>query len=135
MATFYKFGRLWEIPPAAARLGRNLPAKTRGFELFLANLEPMLSAFICAHPRCPKDPDLPAVRYAIKEFMEEQAPSNCAKERWAASYAPARKVTYVSMVLGHHRFFPRRTRFHDTGPAPHRTKASRLRRRAAQRAS
>jgi hypothetical protein len=26
MATFYKFGKLWEIPPAAARLGKSLPA-------------------------------------------------------------------------------------------------------------
>jgi hypothetical protein len=60
----------------------------------------MYSAFITAHPRCPKDPDLPAVRYAIKQFMEEQAPSNFCKERWAASYDPARKVTYVSWFLG-----------------------------------
>jgi hypothetical protein len=60
----------------------------------------MYSAFITAHPRCPKDPDLPAIRYAIKEFMERQAPSNFFKERWAASYDPARKVTYVSWFLG-----------------------------------
>jgi hypothetical protein len=60
----------------------------------------MLSNFITAHPRCRKDPDLPAVRYAIKEFMERQAPSNFFKERWAASYDPARKVTYVSWLLG-----------------------------------
>ena len=60
----------------------------------------MYSAFITAHPRCPKDPDLPAIRYAIKAFMEEQAPSNLFKERWAASYDPARKVTYVSWFLG-----------------------------------
>jgi hypothetical protein len=33
--------------------------------------------------------DLPAVRYALKEFMEEQAPSNFSKERWKASYDPA----------------------------------------------
>jgi hypothetical protein len=32
--------------------------------------------------------------------MEEQAPSNFMKERWAASYDPARKVTYVSWFLG-----------------------------------
>ena len=32
--------------------------------------------------------------------MEEQAPSNFFKERWAASYDPARKVTYVSWFLG-----------------------------------
>jgi hypothetical protein len=100
MATFYKFGKLWEIPPAAARLGKSLPAHTQAFETFLTNLEPMLSNFITAHPRCPKDPDLPAVRYAIKQFMEEQAPSNFFKERWAASYDPARKVTYVSWFLG-----------------------------------
>jgi hypothetical protein len=100
MATFYKFGKLWEIPPAAARLGTSFPANTQAFETFLTNLEPMYSVFICAHPRCPKDPDLPAIRYAIKEFMEEQAPSNFMKERWAASYDPARKVTYVSWFLG-----------------------------------
>ena len=100
MATFYKFGKLWEIPPAGARLGTSLPANTQAFETFLTNLEPMYSAFITAHPRCPKDPDLPAIRYAIKEFMEEQAPSNFMKERWAASYDPARKVTYVSWFLG-----------------------------------
>jgi hypothetical protein len=99
MATFYKFGQLWEIPPAAARLGKSLPANTQAFDTFLTNLEPMYSAFICAHPRCPKDPDLPAIRYAIKEFMEEQAPSNFAKERWAASYDPARKVSYCSWFL------------------------------------
>ena len=100
MATFYKFGKLWEIPPAAARLGKSLPANTQAFETFLTNLEPMYSAFICAHPRCPKDPDLPAVRYAIKEFMEQHARSNFCKERWAASFDPARKVTYVSWFLG-----------------------------------
>ena len=100
MATFYKFGKPWEIPPAAARLGKSLPANTQAFETFLSNLEPMYSGFITAHPRCPKDPDLPAIRYAIKEFMEEQAPSNFMKERWAASYDPARKVTYVSWFLG-----------------------------------
>jgi hypothetical protein len=31
---------------------------------------------------------------------EEQAPSNFFKERWAASYDPARKITYVSWFLG-----------------------------------
>jgi hypothetical protein len=66
MATFYKFGKLWEIPPAAARLGKSLPANTQAFETFLTYLEPMLSNFIMAHPRCPKDPDLPAIRYAIR---------------------------------------------------------------------
>ncbi len=99
MATFYKFGTLFQIPPAAARLRTSLPANPQAFENFLTNLEPMYSAFICAHPRCPKDPDLPAVRYAIKEFMEEQAPSNFFNERWAASYDPTRKVTYVSWFL------------------------------------
>jgi hypothetical protein len=99
MATFYKFGKLWEIPPAAARLGRDLPANTRAFETFLTDLEPMLSEFICAHPLCPPNPDLAALREALKEFMEEQAPSNFTKERWAASYDPARKVTYVSWFL------------------------------------
>ena len=43
---------------------------------------------------------LTAVRYAIKAFMLEQAPSNFFKERWAASYDPARKVTYCSWFLG-----------------------------------
>jgi hypothetical protein len=100
MATFYKFGKLWEIPPAAGRLGKSLPATTQAFETLLTNLEPMYSGFITAHPRCPKDPDLPAIRYAIKQFMERQAPSNFFKERWAASYDPARKVTYVSWFLG-----------------------------------
>ena len=91
MATFYKFGQLWEIPPAAARLGKSLPANTQAFETFLTNLEPMLSNFIKAHPRCPKDPDLPAVRYAIKQFMEAQAPSNFFEERWAAPTTPRGK--------------------------------------------
>jgi hypothetical protein len=100
MATFNKFEKVWEIPPAAARLGTSLPANTKAFETFLTDLEPMLSEFMTAHPRCPKDPDLPAVRYAIKEFMERQAPSNFSKERWAASYNPARKVPYVSWFLG-----------------------------------
>jgi hypothetical protein len=38
--------------------------------------------------------------------MEEQAPSNFMKERWAASYDPARKVTYVSWFLGTIAYFP-----------------------------
>jgi len=50
MASFYKFAKLWEIPPAAARLGKSLPANTQAFETFMINLEPMYSAFICAHP-------------------------------------------------------------------------------------
>ncbi|MGB7966442.1 MAG: hypothetical protein WCF64_09605, partial [Methylocella sp.] len=118
MATFYRFGQLWEIPPAAARLGKSLPANTQAFETFLINLEPMYSAFICAHPRCPKDPDLPAVRYAIKEFMEAQAPSNFFKERWAATYDPARKVTYVSWFLGTIAYFLDKLDFTSLVPPP-----------------
>jgi hypothetical protein len=118
MATFYKFGKLWEIPPAAARLGKSLPANTQAFETFLTDLEPMYSAFITAHPRCPKDPDLPAVRYAIKEFMERQAPSNFMKERWAASYDSARKVTYVSWFLGTIAYFLDKLDFTSLVPPP-----------------
>src|SRR5580693_5366900 len=118
MATFYKFGKLWEIPPAAARLGKSLPANTQAFETFLTDLEPMYSAFICAHPRCPKDPDLPAVRYAIKQFMEEQAPSNFMKERWAASYDSTRKVTYVSWFLGTIAYFLDKLDFTTLAPPP-----------------
>jgi hypothetical protein len=118
MATFYKFGKLWEIPPAAARLRTSLPANTQAFETFLTNLEPMYSAFITAHPRCPKDPDLPAVRYAIKEFMERQAPSNFMKERWAASYDSARKVTYVSWFLGTIAYFLDKLDFTSLVPPP-----------------
>jgi hypothetical protein len=55
---------------------------------------------VVVHRRGPNNEGLPAVRYAIKQFMEEQAPSNFCKERWAASYDPARKVTYVSWFLG-----------------------------------
>jgi hypothetical protein len=118
MATFYKIGKLWEIPPAAARLGKSLPANTQAFETFLTNLEPMLSNFITAHPRCPKDPDLPAVRYAIKQFMEEQAPSNFMKERWAASYDSTRKVTYVSWFLGTIAYFLDKLDFTTLAPPP-----------------
>jgi hypothetical protein len=78
----------------------------------------MLSGFITARPRCPKDPDLPAVRYAIKEFMEEQAPSNFMKERWAASYDPARKVTYVSWFLGTVAYFLDKLDFTTLVPPP-----------------
>jgi hypothetical protein len=85
MATFYKFGKLWEIPPAAARLGKSLPANTQAFETFSLISNP----YFGVHHR-----------YAIKAFMEERAPSNFFKERWAASYDPARKVTYVSWFLG-----------------------------------
>ena len=118
MATFYKFGKLWEIPPAAARLRTSLPANTQAFETFLTKLEPMYSGFITAHPRCPKDPDLPAVHYAIKQFMEEQAPSNFFKERWAASYDPARKVTYVSWFLGTVAYFLDKLDFTTLAPPP-----------------
>jgi hypothetical protein len=118
MATFYKFDKLWEIPPAAARLGTSLPASTQAFETPLTNLEPMYSAFITGHPRCPKDPDLPAIRYAIKAFMEEQAPSNFMKERWAASYDPARKVTYVSWFLGTVAYFLDKLDFSSLVPPP-----------------
>jgi hypothetical protein len=122
MATFYKFGKLWEIPPAAARLGKSLPANTQAFETFLTDLEPMYSGFITAHPRCPKDPDLPAIRYAIKAFMERQAPSNFMKERWAASYDPARKVTYVSWFLGTIAYFLDKADFTTLVPPPVETK-------------
>jgi hypothetical protein len=118
MATFYKFDKLWEIPPAAARRGKSLPANTQAFETFLTNLEHMFSNFITAHPRCPKDPDLPAIRYAIKQFMEEQAPSNFMKERWAASYDPARKVTYVSWFLGTVAYFLDKLDFTTLVPPP-----------------
>jgi hypothetical protein len=118
MATFYKFGKLWEIPPAAARLDKSRPANTQAFETLLTNLEPVLSNFITAHPRCPKDPDLPAVRYAIKQFMEEQAPSNFFKERWAASYDPARKVTYVSWFLSTITYFLDKLDFTSLVPPP-----------------
>src|ERR1700730_18516770 len=122
MATFYKFGKLWEIPPAAARLRTSLPAKTQAFETFPTDLEPMYSAFITAHPRCPNDPDLPAIRYAIKEFMERQAPSNFMKERWAASYDPARKVTYCSWFLGTIAYFLDKLDFTALGSPPVETK-------------
>jgi hypothetical protein len=82
----------------------------------------MFSNFICAHPRCPKDPDVPAVRYAIKEFMEAQAPSNFFKERWAASYDPARKVTYVSWFLGTVAYFLDKLDFSTLAPPPVETK-------------
>jgi hypothetical protein len=118
MATFYKFGKLFEIPPAAVRLGKSLPANTQAFETFLTNLEPMYSVFITAHPRCPKDPDLPAVRYAIKQFMEEQAPSNFFKERRAASYNPAWRVTYVSWFLGTVAYFLDKLDFTTLVPPP-----------------
>jgi hypothetical protein len=68
------------------------------------------------------DSDLPAVHYAIKEFMEEQAPSNFMKERWAASYDPARKVTYVSWFLGTIAYFLDKLDFTSLVPPPVETK-------------
>jgi hypothetical protein len=82
----------------------------------------MLSNFITAHPRCPKDPDLPAIRYELKQFMEAQAPSNFFKERWAASYDPARKVTYVSWFLGTIAYFLDKLDFTSLVPPPVETK-------------
>jgi hypothetical protein len=81
---------------------------------------PMLSEFITAHP--PANPGLPAVRYALKEFTEEQAPSNFSKERWAASYNPARKVTYVSWFLGTIAYFLDKLDFTSLIPPPIETK-------------
>ncbi|MGH6811355.1 MAG: hypothetical protein ACREDM_03120 [Methylocella sp.] len=107
------------MPKAAAnRLGCNLPANTRAFETFLTDLEPMLSEFIGAHPRCLANPDLPAVRCAIRQFMEEQAPSNFSKERWKASYDPARKVTYCSWFLGTLVYFLDKLDFRSLVPPP-----------------
>jgi hypothetical protein len=118
MATFYKFGKLWDIPPAAARLGKSLPANKQAFATFRTDLEPMLTAFICAHPRCPKAADLPAIRYAIKEFMEERSISNPAKERWAATYNPAKKVTYCSWFLTTVSYFLDKLDFTTLPPPP-----------------
>jgi hypothetical protein len=119
MATFFKFGKLWEIPPAAARLGASFPANTKAFETLLTDLEPMLSNFIRAHPRCPANPDLPAIRYAIKEFMEEGGTiSSPLKEHWAASYDPARKVTYVSWFLSTIVYFLDKVDFTTLDPPP-----------------
>ncbi len=98
MATFFKFGILWEIPPAAAALGRNLPANHMAFIKFLADLEPMLSQFITAHPLCPKNPSLEAIHCDLEQFMLKAAPSNN-KPRWAASYDPTKKATYCSWFL------------------------------------
>jgi hypothetical protein len=64
------------------------------------------------------DSDLPAIRYAIKAFMEEQAPPNFMKERWAASYDPARKVTYVSWFLGTIAYFLDKLDFTTLVPPP-----------------
>jgi hypothetical protein len=86
-------------PPARGFIGRNARAAFISTSVLgIRRNLPMLSEFITAHP--PTNPGLPAVRYALKEFMEEQAPSNFSKEPWAASYDPARKVTYVSWFLG-----------------------------------
>jgi hypothetical protein len=83
---------------AAAALGRNLPANHRAFSKFLADLEPMLSQFICAHPLCPKNPSLEAIHCDPEQFMFKAAPSNN-KPRWAASYDPTKKATYCSWFL------------------------------------
>jgi hypothetical protein len=77
----------------------------------------MLSEFICAHPRCPADPDLPAIRYAIKVFREERSIANPAKERWAGTYTPAKKVTYCSWFLTTISYFLDKVDF-TTLPAP-----------------
>ena len=106
-------------PPARGFIGRNARAAFISTSILgIRRNLPMLSAFIWAHPRCPKDPDLPAVRYAIKAFMEEQAPSNFSKEPWAASYNPARKVTYVSWFLGTIAYFLDKLDFSTLVPPP-----------------
>jgi hypothetical protein len=115
MATFFKFGKVWDIPPAAARLGASLPANTRAFDTFLTNLEPMYSAFISAHPRCPKDPDLLAIRNALKQFMEEWPISRPFKERWRATYDPAKKVTWYLTTIS---YFLDKLDFSSLPPAP-----------------
>jgi hypothetical protein len=53
---------------------------------------------------------------------EEQAPSNFFKERWAASYDPARKVTYVSWFLGTVAYFLDKLDFTTLVPPPVETK-------------
>jgi hypothetical protein len=50
--------------------------------------------------------------------MEEQAPSNFFKERLAASYDPARKVTYVSWFLGTIVYFLDKLDFTSLVPPP-----------------
>jgi hypothetical protein len=86
-------------PPARGFIGRNARAAFISTSVLgIRRNLPMISEFITAHP--PANPGLPTVRYALKQFMEEQPPSNFSKERWAASYNPARKVTYVSWFLG-----------------------------------
>jgi hypothetical protein len=54
--------------------------------------------------------------------MEAQAPSNFFKERWAASYDPARKVTYCSWFLGTIAYFLDRLDFTTLVPPPVETK-------------
>jgi hypothetical protein len=41
-----------------------------------------------------------ALALVLEGYKGGEAPSNFFKERWAASYDPARKVTYVSWFLG-----------------------------------
>ena len=131
MPTFYKFGQLWEIPPAAARLGKSLPANTQAFETFLTNLEPMYSAFICAHPRCPKDPDL--LRH--QAVHGGASPVKLLQRTMGGVLRPRAESHVCFMVPGHRRLFPRQIGFHELGPAPRRNKVSGLQLRAAQRAS
>ena len=50
--------------------------------------------------------------------MERQAPSNFMKERWAASYDPARKVTYCSWFLGTVAYFLDKLHFTTLVPPP-----------------
>jgi hypothetical protein len=103
MATFYKFGKLWEIPPAAARLGTSFPANTQAFETFLTNLEPMYSAFICAHPRCPKDPDLPL----CDQGVHGGAGAVKLHERTLGGVLRSSTESHLCfMVPGHHRLLP-----------------------------
>src|ERR1700730_5607090 len=78
----------------------------------------MFSSFIMAHPRCTKDPDLPAIRFAIREFMEEWPISRPLKERWKATYDPAKKVTYCSWFLSTTSFFLDKVDFSYLPPAP-----------------
>jgi hypothetical protein len=54
--------------------------------------------------------------------MGEQAPSNLSKSRWAASYNPARKVTYVSWFLGTLAYFLDKLDFTTLIPPPVETK-------------
>jgi hypothetical protein len=98
MASFFRYGRRWEIP-VAAQLGCTAPGSPEAFTSFLFNLEPMLSEFIKAHPACPHDVDMPDVQAKIRQFMERRPPSNRQVERWRATFNPAHGVTFVSWFL------------------------------------